>query len=142
MAWLPKHLIVVPLDFSEPSFAAIDVALEMAGSAAQIHLVHVLPDLVPLDPAETGGETIDEQTRIDKAKTTFARRLKGPLAEMPLTVLIGNPGHQIAELASQLQADLIVIPSHGRTGLARMLLGSVAERVVRIAHCPVLVLRR
>ncbi len=142
MPWLPKRQLVVPLDFSEESFAAIDVALEMVKQPAQVHLVHVLPHLIPLDPAETGGDTTDEQTRIEQAKTAFRRRLSGPYADMPLTILIGNPGHQIVDLAAQLQAELIVIPSHGRTGLARMLMGSVAERVVRLAHCPVLVLRR
>ena len=50
-------------------------------------------------------------------------------------------GHEIAELADQENAKLIVIPSHGRTGISRLLLGSVAERVLRLSKCPVLVLR-
>jgi nucleotide-binding universal stress UspA family protein len=54
----------------------------------------------------------------------------------------GDPGQQIAAFARDIHADLIVLPSHGRTGLARLMIGSVAERVVRLSHCPVLVLRQ
>ena len=60
---------------------------------------------------------------------------------MKIDVEIGDPGHRIADVAAKLGADLIVMPSHGRTGIERMLIGSVAERVLRLAHCPVLVLR-
>ena len=56
-------------------------------------------------------------------------------------VVIGDPGHEITTLAERAGADLIVLNSHGRTGLKRLLIGSVAERVIRLAHCPVLVLR-
>ena len=58
------------------------------------------------------------------------------------TIFLSNTSSLcITELAAELKADLIVLPSHGRTGLKRLLIGSVAERVVRLAHCPVLVLR-
>jgi nucleotide-binding universal stress UspA family protein len=56
--------------------------------------------------------------------------------------LLGEPAHGIADYAQDKKAELIVIPSHGRTGITRLLIGSVAERVVRLAHCPVLVLRK
>ena len=58
-----------------------------------------------------------------------------------LDVMIGNPGHMIAERAEELDAGLIVIPSHGRTGLKHIVFGSVAERVVSRAGCPVLTVR-
>ncbi len=61
---------------------------------------------------------------------------------LELHILEGDPGHEIVKLADTLKADLIVMPSHGRTGLAHVLIGSVAERVIRLAHCPVLVLRK
>ena len=57
-------------------------------------------------------------------------------------VLLGEPAHGITDYAQEKGAQLIVVPSHGRTGLTRLLIGSVAERVVRLAHCPVLVLRK
>ena len=57
-------------------------------------------------------------------------------------IWIGNPGLEITEYARESKSDLIVIPSHGHHGLRRILLGSVAERVLRHAECPTLVLRR
>ena len=57
-------------------------------------------------------------------------------------VQFGDPGHGITDYAEEVGADVIVMPSHGRTGLRRLLIGSVAERVLRLAHCPVLVLRK
>jgi nucleotide-binding universal stress UspA family protein len=81
--------------------------------------------------------------RTEQATQAIRERLKdAKYGDLHVTVLIGNPGHCIVSFAAEQGADLIVIPSHGRTGLARMLLGSVAERVVRLAHCPVLVLRK
>lgn len=59
-----------------------------------------------------------------------------------MEVRIGDPGVEIVKVATELKAGLIVMPSHGRTGLKHLLLGSVAERVVRTATCPVLVLRK
>jgi nucleotide-binding universal stress UspA family protein len=56
-------------------------------------------------------------------------------------VAFGDPGQRITAYAEEVGADVIVMPSHGRTGLKRLLLGSVAERVLRLAHCPVLVLK-
>ena len=58
-----------------------------------------------------------------------------------IDIVFGDAGHEIANLAERRGAELIVLPSHGRTGIKRLLIGSVAERVVRLAHCPVLVLR-
>ena len=55
--------------------------------------------------------------------------------------MIGDPGSEITKLAKEVGAHLIIMPSHGRTGISRLLLGSVAERVLRLSHCPVLVLR-
>ena len=63
------------------------------------------------------------------------------LSSVNLEIEFGDAGYRIADHAKQLNADLIVMPSHGRSGITRLLIGSVAERVVRLAHCPVLVLR-
>ncbi len=60
---------------------------------------------------------------------------------MNVEILIGDPGHEIANYAEELDAGLVVVASHGQTGLRHLLLGSVAERVVRLAKCPVLVLK-
>jgi nucleotide-binding universal stress UspA family protein len=103
----------------------------------------VLPEIVMLDPVDSGWRANDDCNRIEEAKKAIRQRLSdAKYKDMPLTILVGNPGHCIVDFANEQQADLIVIPSHGRTGIARMLMGSVAERVVRLAHCPVLVLRK
>lgn len=142
MSWI-KQKVVVPIDFSDDSFAAVDVAREIAASPDQVHLVHVLPDLVPVDPSDDAWQTLNDDSRIKQAHLDLNRRLTDEkYAAMPRKVFIGDPGHLITNFARELDADLIVMPSHGRTGLARMLIGSVAERVLRLAHCPVLILRK
>ncbi|MBC6475301.1 MAG: universal stress protein [Hormoscilla sp. GM102CHS1] len=73
----------------------------------------------------------------------FDRRCQGPeYQRVNFSVLVENPSEKIIDYPNTFDINLIVIPSHGRTGISRFLLGSVAERVVRFAHCPVLVLRR
>jgi nucleotide-binding universal stress UspA family protein len=143
MTWIPRKNVVVPIDFSPESIAAIDVALDLAPGASHLRLVHVLPELVPLDPSDASWQTVDGQTRIEQARQALRQRLGDEkYASARMEILVGDAGHCIADYARDEQADLIVMPSHGRTGLARMLIGSVAERVIRLAHCPVLVLRK
>jgi nucleotide-binding universal stress UspA family protein len=142
MSWTQKKTIVVPVDFSEESLSAIDAALEIAACPEGVHVIHVLPELSPLEPGEL-WETMDEQTRTQHAEKALRERLSSPAySRVKTEILFGDPGHSIAQRAKELQADLIIMPSHGRTGLAHLLIGSVAERVVRLAHCPVLVLRK
>lgn len=141
MSGLSRNKVVVPVDFSDQSFAAVDVALEIAKQPADVCLVHVLPELIATEPGVVWN-MVDDATR----KTHVLDALKEKLADAPydgveMRVEIGDPGRKITEVAEELSADLVVVPSHGRTGLTRLLLGSVAERVVRLAHCPVLVLR-
>lgn len=142
MAWLPKQCVVAPVDFSDESIEALDIALTLTGDAARVHVVHVLPDL---DPAEPGviWSTIDNATRAVHAEQAMRERLADAKYQgVNIHIDFGDPGHEIAQQAEDLKADLIVLPSHGRTGIRRLLIGSTAERVVRLAHCPVLVLRR
>ncbi len=139
MAWLPKRVVVVPYDFSEPAHAVLQTALELVSQPAQLHVIHVLPPLEPADPGVIWS-TVSDDSRRHHAEQALAERLQGsPAAGATLHVAIGDPGREITDLAAQLSAELIVLSSHGRTGLARLLIGSVAERVTRLAHCPVLV---
>lgn len=142
MDWKNLKRIVVPVDLSEDSLDAVETALQIAGSSARLWIFHVLTELSPLEPGEV-WKTVTDQSRAAHAEQTLRQRLSGPeYAEAHIELFFGDPGHVIAEQASKLQAELIVLPSHGRTGLAHLLIGSVAERVVRLAHCPVLVLRK
>lgn len=141
MGWPELDTVVVPVDFSAESLAAVDTALQITGSAKALHVIHVLPELSPLEPGEM-WETVDQRTRTDHVEKALRKSLSDDAyTDITIEILFGDPGHAIARRAAELEADLIVLPSHGRTGLAHLLIGSVAERVVRLAHCPVLVLR-
>jgi nucleotide-binding universal stress UspA family protein len=141
MSWLPKAKVVVPVDFSDQSVAAVDVALSLVPTSAGIHVVHVLPVLTDYE-AGVLFNAVDDEARTKHTVQALRERLSdAKYAGIQPHVAFGDPGYEIANYAEQLEAELIVLPSHGRTGLSRLLIGSVAERVVRLAHCPVLVLK-
>jgi len=142
MSWFPKRTVVVPVDFSDDSLAAVDTALELVADPSGVQVVHVLPEASMMDPDPVWLE-IDNANRSERTIEALQQRLPGEKYEkIQFEVEFGDPGYRIADFAQRVAADLIVIPSHGRTGLGRMLLGSVAERVIRLSHCPVLVLRK
>jgi nucleotide-binding universal stress UspA family protein len=142
MAYFPKGCVVVPVDFSSESLAAVDVGLQLVDSPQHLHIVHVVIDITPLEAGEVWG-VIDPQARVQQVEKVLREKLSGSKYQgLHMAVLLGEPAHGIANYAQEKHADLIVIPSHGRTGITRLLIGSVAERVVRLAHCPVLVLRK
>jgi nucleotide-binding universal stress UspA family protein len=135
----PKKTIV-PIDFSELSFTALDQAMEIAGDGS-VHVIHVLVELATMEPGNLYG-TLSDENRIAAVQEHLRKRLAGPkYAGVTLHATVGDPGREISALAEREGADLIVMPSHGYGFFKHMLLGSVAERVVRMAHCPVLVLR-
>ena len=141
MSWLPKSSVVVPVDFSDESLAAVAVARQLVEEAAQLHVIHVLPVLNVAEPGVI-WESVDDAGRCRHAEEALGERLgDADLAGADLVVVVGEPAHEIADFATSVDADVIVLPSHGRTGFKRLLIGSVAERVVRLAHCPVLVLK-
>ena len=142
MSWLPKKNVVVPVDFSEPSFDAIQVALEHVDDANSVHVLHVLPLLETMEPAVVWTTLDDEERRRRTLKELEERLNERNLQGMRTEVLFGNPGRAVADYAEEVEAELVVIPSHGHTGLKHFFLGSVAERVARLSPCPVLVLRR
>lgn len=139
-----KH-ILVPVDFSDCSRKALHYAAPLARQFnADITLLHVVV-AVPLPPQMMvfEAETLSARYHEQAAKQLSEWR-KEILSQTPVkaTVRPGTAAHQeIITAAHECNCDLIVIGSHGRTGLARMLTGSTAERVVRHAPCPVLVVR-
>jgi nucleotide-binding universal stress UspA family protein len=133
---------VVPFDLWEPSSAAILVAQKFV---SDVHVLYVVPELPAGDPYVISDEFTDEK-RIRHARDKISEQLDEwdsiDSSDLKIHVVVGKPGPQIAKFAAAIDADLIVIPSHGRTGLERVILGSVAEHVVRHAKCSVLVLKR
>jgi universal stress protein A len=137
--------ILVPTDFSPASARALEYAqLVAARFSASLHLLHVAEDPV----AAVGPEAyvVDLPALREQVVQDAERRLTqvaAPLSGVTVTteVLIGSPARTIAKIAADRGADLIVMGTHGRGGLAHLLLGSVAERVIRMAPCPVLTVR-
>jgi nucleotide-binding universal stress UspA family protein len=136
--------ILVPTDFSAPADAALTYALGLASQlGATVSLVHVFDDAmgvhsggyVPIPPGLQGEIVADLRRRLAEVA---ARRGH---SELNPQVLIGPVARAIVDGARESQADLIVMGTHGRHGMAHLLLGSVAERVVRTATCPVLTVR-
>jgi nucleotide-binding universal stress UspA family protein len=135
-----KTTIVVPIDFSEESDRAVDAALCIAERGANVHVLHVCPPLYLFEGAAVAAMSEDEthEQYIEAMRKRFAG---DEYRDLHMDVRFGDACTQITSYAEQHNAGLIVLPSHGRTGLSHLLLGSVAERVVRLAPCPVLVLR-
>lgn len=140
MVWLPKKCVVVPVDFSDASFDAVETARQLVEDSSHLFVIHVLPELTVTEPGVI-WDTVDDDHRIRHAKEAIQERLAHH-GDVRVLVVVGDPGHEITDLAQQESADLIVMPSHGRRGIERLLLGSVAERVLRLSHCPVLVLKK
>ena len=142
---LPKT-ILVPTDLSEPAEEALDYACEIARNfGATVHLLNVIgipalgvPELgVALTSTMIDSMIRDNQTALDKLADS-----KRSLATIGQVLLrTGDARDLINQTAKELHADLIVMGTHGRRGVSRALLGSIAENVVRTAPCPVLTVR-
>ncbi len=141
--------ILYAADFSDASRAAFGRAIDLARAyRADLLVVHVL-SLVPVFVGEgyippkvwdevEAGQRAGAQTRLDRLVARAQRagvRVRG-------LVVVGSPYEEIVRTAKRGRVDLIVMGTHGRTGLPKVLLGSVAERVLRTASCPVLTVRR
>jgi nucleotide-binding universal stress UspA family protein len=146
MAW---HRILAPTDFSEPGDLAVKRAARMAARAdGELHLAHVIaarigyaemPEMM-LPPMEDLVEEMCAAAR--KRLEKLAESLEdAPAAAIHVEESLGRPADAIVALAREIGADLIVMGSHGHTGLLHVLLGSTAERVVREAPCDVLVVK-
>ena len=141
--------ILVPVDFSEMSIQAINTATRLARRfGASIHLAHVrqfayasgfLP-APPMDPFPVMPHEQDAEKNAAKDLHVLARECEVPLATCH--ALSGGPAFdEICRVAQNIPADLIVMPTHGRTGLKHVFLGSTAERIVQHSPCPVFVVR-
>jgi nucleotide-binding universal stress UspA family protein len=142
--------ILVPVDFSDCSAEVVEHAAELArGLGAQLRVLHVVdpPGGIALDtPLEIGQDGRDTQTVIEYLADDAEQRLPRYLEQLDNVsvqsmVRIGPPADTIVDAADEIGADLIVMGTHGRTGLAHMLLGSVAEQVLRRTRRPVVTIR-
>ena len=139
---LPK-LILVPTDFSPHAEQALDYACALAGKlGATVHLVHaVASPPSALQVALTEGSLENLVTEHRDALEKLAESRRGAASFGPSTVEVGDPRDTIVATAQAIGADLIIMGTHGRRGLSRVVMGSVAEDVMRHAPCPVLTVR-
>lgn len=140
MSWLKKKSVLIPIDFSDLAYEAIAPAKEFVETLSSLKLIHVLSPLHPADPAAT-WDILSDDERKQKVKAFLSKKVSEMgLDNIPIEVTIGAPAEEIVDYADTVKADLIVMPSHGFKEVKRFLLGSVAERVVRLSSCPVLIL--
>jgi nucleotide-binding universal stress UspA family protein len=141
----PIKRIVVATDFSEGSDAAMERAFAIAGAlGATIDLVHVLDTALLTAPSSLGSmPLVEPEALMHEIDTALAARVE-KAAQAGLVCqsdsLDGYPAREIVRHAQKTGADLIVVGTHGRTGIAHVIMGSVAERVVQRSSCPVLVI--
>ena len=136
--------ILVPVDFSACSYKALQYALPFAREFnASIVLLHVVEPFIPVpEMTAVNFEVIRKQT-MSAAQSEMKKLRESIPADVAAEAVIseGNPYYEIGLATRKLGIDLIIIATHGRTGLAHVFMGSTAERVVRHAECPVLTVR-
>jgi nucleotide-binding universal stress UspA family protein len=153
---LPFRKIICPVDFSEPSLAALKAANELAAHfQSRLYVMHVVPPVpLPFQP-ETAPAPAPELAPIfhvpsyqlelthssEQALKDLVDELIAPGRQVHIVVATGEAAGQIVATADKEKADVIVIATHGQTGWRRAVFGSVAEKVVRLAPCPVLTIR-
>ena len=143
--------VLVSTDFSELGDRAIPYAFRLAKDhGAAVILVHVLEAAPTPNPLYAHYYPIPTPEQVKKAESAAMEELRRRVPEehrrrasaaVDTRVMHGEPSLEILRIAGEKKASLIVISTHGRTGLQHLALGSVAERVIRRAHCPVLVVR-
>lgn len=141
--------ILVPVDFSATSMQALDYAIEFAKPfAAELVVLSAIEPFYSAMPADLYGPAANSAMLLDSQRQAAREemsRLEATLGRRRVNfrtiVQIGVPYQVIVDEAKRRKADLIVMSTHGRTGFSHALLGSVAEKVVRTAECPVLTIR-
>ena len=142
----PVKTVLCPTDFSEPAREALKIASELAAQVgAALLLVHVVPVLpaLPNDPNYVFKVPEYERLLHNDADEKLAQLLRQMKDGTDVRVMVGHGdvAGEIVRISETEKADLIVIATHGTTGWRRFVFGSVAEKVVRLAKCPVLTIR-
>jgi nucleotide-binding universal stress UspA family protein len=144
---LPPKVILSPIDFSTHSDEALKVSADLAARfGAELCLVHVVPVIPKLPSSISIFNEGEYEQELLKDATKRLGAISDDLARKGLAVtsqigMANEVGMEILRIAEHIHADLIVIATHGMTGWHKLAFGSVTEKVVRLASCPVLVLR-
>ena len=136
---MPIHRILVPIDLSDCSMDALEIAETLARqNKAEVLLLYVEEAIIPYDEKE--DTLLDPLSLTDRGRLAHIRSRDGDV-EFQRFVEFGHPGETILKFANEHEIDLIVMGTHGRTGIKRILPGSVFSAVMRTAPCPVLAIR-
>jgi nucleotide-binding universal stress UspA family protein len=144
---LPPKLILSPIDFSDSSHGALDVAVDFATRfGAELLLVHVMPAIEDLPKSVSVFKEGEYDQSLDDAAAKRLADLAATLAQKNVKArtemgTANDVGMELVRIAEHEHADMIIIATHGMTGWHKIAFGSVAEKVVKLASCPVLVLR-
>ena len=133
--------ILVPVDFSPDAERALDYAIALAqqfqARLTILHIIHI-PVTTDVDLSSYYGEM---EISAQQGLATYQKQIADAGLTADVAIMRGTPFREIVDVATNQQVDLIIMGTHGRTGLQHLLLGSVAERVVRLAPCTVMVTR-
>lgn len=151
---LPIKKILCPTDFSDPSYEALKVASELAvhfsSELVVLHVVQPIPtaNVPPPPPSSTGPMRFNISSYRQKLEEISKRSLQEVVEQhvakglhVHPIVVQGEVAYQIIDAVDKQKIDLIVIATHGRTGWRRFIFGSVTEKVLRLAPCPVLIIQ-
>ena len=136
--------VLVPVDFSACSKKALAYAVPFAKQfGAELVIAYVVQPYIPVPEASAVDTTAVLAQMRESGKSELEKLRLGITEDVKITTLlrVGNPAHEIVNAAEELDVDLILLSTHGRTGLGRVFFGSVAEHVTRYARCPVLTVR-
>jgi len=139
----PFKRILAPVDFDPSSLKALELAAKIVKeNDGIVFILHIVPVDMDVSGMPQYVDLIKRQESLDREKLTAIA--KQHLAEVKWEILdqMGEPADVITDVATKLPVDLIVMVTHGRRGLARLVEGSVAEKVLRNAPCPVLAVRQ
>jgi len=134
---MKRKVILCPTDFSGAAKTALMTALELVADGGVVEIVHVF------QPSPYGTTPMNELGRVEATEALqkiATKHARGPAKVRVKLLLNGSVAEALVKHAKKIGADVIIMPTHGRKGLARALLGSVTERVVRLSTCPVLTL--
>lgn len=140
------HKILVPIDFSEHAARALDYAIDWARPLhAHLTLIHVIQSIsdvgIGMAAALPAAHLKALEAELTQHLQGYLKRVEDAGVESDLVMAHGTPVDETIEVVKARAIDLIIMGSHGRTGLSHVLLGSMTEKLVRLAPCPVLVVR-
>jgi len=142
-----RKKILIPVDFSQPSKKALAWAFEYAQKVpVQLHVLHVVEKHLQFSDLSAGMDALKAEleeirTEAEAQLAQLAGAQRDSVGQVRQHVATGKPADEIVRVADELDVDMIVMGTHGLTGVERVIIGSVAEKVVRRAHCTVVTVK-